>query len=98
MPPPGNRTIAAGASPGDAPAPDFTDGHVDGYHLGACVGRTPEKPGGQQRHRGAHGTAGPVTAAAAHRIGHPSGRAVTVTVSDDSGWLAEGTDENCPDP
>ncbi|MFI1293498.1 hypothetical protein ACH4VM_34485 [Streptomyces sp. NPDC020792] len=38
------------------------------------------------------------TAAAAHRIGHPSGGAVTVTVSDGSGWHAEGTDENCPDP
>ncbi|MGW3495317.1 hypothetical protein [Streptomyces sp. NPDC001020] len=38
------------------------------------------------------------TAAAAHRIGHPFGDTVTVTVSDVSGWHAEGTDKDCPDP
>ncbi|MFE9611180.1 hypothetical protein [Streptomyces sp. NPDC006012] len=39
------------------------------------------------------------TAAAAHRIGQPAGDqvAVTVTVSGDGGWHAEGTDEGCPD-
>lgn len=40
------------------------------------------------------------TAAAAHRVGEPSGDALTVTVSesDGGGWHAQGTDEDCPDP
>ncbi|WP_329341923.1 hypothetical protein OG866_38220 [Streptomyces sp. NBC_00663] len=36
------------------------------------------------------------TAAGAHRVTAPSAAAVTVEVTDGSGWHADGTDEGCP--